>query len=123
MAGKRIDRRFQDTDAWTKHDLSAIKAEIVRNGLAIASQNAAIVRNGLAIASQQRKHLDVEADVCVNTLAIERARSQEGPKAAKIAQKFWLIQSTGRDNARAHQAMSAGMTVMNNTLEKLTLNR
>ena len=73
------------------------------------------MRNGLAIASQQRKHLDVEAAVPVNTLAIERARAEEGPKAAKTTQKYWLIESTGRDNVRAYQAMSAEMTVMNDT--------
>ncbi|CAL8253839.1 unnamed protein product [Gadus morhua 'NCC'] len=70
-----------------------------------------------------RKHLDVEAAVRVNTLAIERVSALEGPKAAKIARKIWLIESTGRDTVRAYQAMGAEMTVMNDALDKLTMNR
>ncbi|CAL8235951.1 unnamed protein product [Arctogadus glacialis] len=53
----------------------------------------------------------------------ERASTLEGPKAAKIARKIWLIESTGRDNVRAYQAMCAEMTVMNVALDKLTMNR
>ena len=60
LAGKRINRRFQDSDARAKHDLSSIKAEVVRIGFAIASL--------------QRNLLDIEAAVQVNTLSIERER-------------------------------------------------
>ena len=68
LAGKRIDRRFQDIEEQTKQALSAIKAEIACDRHANVSQKAELVRNGLAIVSQQRKHLDVEAAVRVNTL-------------------------------------------------------
>ena len=107
----------------SRHSLGAIKAEIGRDRRANASQKAELVRNGLAIESQQRKHLDLETAVRVNTLAIERGSTLDGPKAAKIARKIWLIESTGRDNVRAYQTMCAEMTVMNNALDKLTMKR
>ena len=54
----------------------------------------------------------------VNTLALDR-----GPKISNIARKIWLIEDTAQDNIRAYKALSARMTVMNNALDKLTMNR
>ena len=118
---KRNDIRFQAIEEQTKQSLKtlgAIKAEIARDRRAIASQKAELVRYGLAIESIQQKNLAVEAAVRVNTLALDR-----GPKISNIARKIWLIEDTAQDNIRAYKALSARMTVMNNALDKLTMNR
>ena len=121
LSVKRNDIRFQAIEEQTKQSLKtlgAIKAEIARDRRAIASQKAALVRYGLAIESIQQKKLAVEAAVRVNTLALDR-----GPKISNIARKIWLIEDTAQDNIRAYKALSARMTVMNNALDKLTMNR
>ena len=78
--------------------------------------------NGRAIEALQRKHLDAEAAVRVNTQGIERINAQEGLRAAKTARKFWLMESASEANVNAYRAMSTEMSVMNDTLAKLTMN-
>ena len=122
LAGKRGDRRYQDLEEQTKQSFIAIRAEIARDRMTVESPNTETVRNGLAIDALQRKHLDAEAAVRVNTQGIERINAQEGLRAAKTARKFWLMQSASEANVNAYRAMSTEMSVMNDTLAKLTMN-
>ncbi|CAL8241468.1 unnamed protein product [Gadus morhua 'NCC'] len=122
LAGKRGDRRYQDLEEQTKQSFIAIRAEIARDRMIAESPNTETVRNGLAIDALQRKHLDAEAAVRVNTQGIERINAQEGLRAAKTARKFWLMQSASEANVNAYRAMSTEMSVMNDTLAKLTMN-
>ncbi|XP_059930644.1 uncharacterized protein LOC132474129 [Gadus macrocephalus] len=92
LAGKRDDRRYQDLEEQTKQSFIAIRAEIARDRITGESPNTETC-NGRAIVALQRKHLDAEAAVRVNTQGIERINVQEGLRAAKTARKFWLMQS------------------------------
>ncbi|CAL8361435.1 unnamed protein product [Arctogadus glacialis] len=103
------------------HVIASQKTAIARISRAVESLTTVQVRNVLAVKSQQCKHLVVEAAVRVNTEAIERTRSLEGPKAARIAQKCYLIESTVQDNVKSTQSMRCAMTVMNDTLARLTM--
>ncbi|CAL8370141.1 unnamed protein product [Boreogadus saida] len=130
LAGKRTDGQLRDIVVQTKKSLGGLKTVLMNDRYAYASQkeklmcqNAEHVRIVLAIESLLCKHSDLEAAVRVNTLAIEQANTHEQQNSSSIARKFMLIESVGRDNVRAYKAMSAEMTVMNNTLEKLTLSR
>ncbi|XP_056464861.1 uncharacterized protein LOC130404243 [Gadus chalcogrammus] len=121
LAGKRGDRRYQDLEEQTKQAFIAIRAEIARDRMTAESPNTE-TGNGLAIEALQRKHLDAEAAVRVNTQGIERINTQEGLRAAKTARKFWLMESASEANVNAYRAMSTEMSVMNDTLATLTMN-
>ena len=120
-AGKRVDSIYQKLEEQTKKSFTALRAEIARDRMTAESPNTE-TSNGRAIVALQRKHLDAVAAVRVNTQGIVRINAQEGLRAAKTARKFWLMQSASEASVNAYRAMSTEMSVINETLAKLTMN-
>ena len=115
------DSRYQALEEQTKQSFIAIRFENARDRMTAESPNTE-TSNGRAIVVLQRKHLAAEAAVRGNTQGRARISSEEVLRASKTARKLWLMESTCKANLNAYRAMCTEMSVMNDTLAKLTVN-
>ena len=120
-AGKRVDSIYQKLEEQTKKSFTALRAEIARDRMTAESPNTE-TSNGRAIVVLQRKHLAAAAAVRGNTQGIAKISSVEALRASKTARKLWLMESTCKANLDAYRALCTEMSVMSDTVAKLSLN-
>ena len=118
---KRGDSRYQALEEQTKQSFSAIRLENARDRMIAKSPNTE-TSNGLAIVDLQRKHFAAAVAVRGNTQGIAKISSVEALRASKTARKLWLMESTCKANLDAYRALCTEMSVMSDTVAKLSLN-